>query len=247
MKTIIKTFITLAAITLMFASCNKADDKKNTMYQAIVTVENPDSTTTFYLKTENQLRLFTKTTSFIPANGSRLFVYFTIVEEMPEGSNYDYEVALQGYEDILTKEIFNITPEAQDSIGNDPIEISNLWIASNYLTVEFMVYRSNLPISHYINLVADSSKHYDDSAVHLELRHNARNDYPDFRSFSLASFNLLPLKENAEGDSITLVIHSKEYVNSEKDRTIVYKFSSELNQTRKFDNNYIFPSSAMIK
>ena len=242
MKTIIKTLSVVIFAAIMFTACSKGDNGV-IVYRTFVTVENPDSVKTFYMKTDAGLLFYTQTNSFIPAHRSRLIIDFIVEEEMPKGSDYNYEVKITDYNNVLTKEIITITPEMQDSIGNDPIAISNLWIASDYLSMEFMVYTSNSNTKHLINLVADTSKHYDDDALHFELRHNAYKDQEYYRGWSYASFNLLPLKEAATGDSLTFVIHSKEHGNVEKTQTIGYKFSTEPDKSPKLKSYNISNSS----
>jgi len=243
MKKLIKTLSVAIFAALIFTACSSDNSDYKDMYEGFVTVENPDSTTTFYLITDNALRLLTTTEKFIPAHRVRLFARFAIDEKMPEGSEYDYKVELISCQGVMTKNIFNITPETQDSIGNDPIEIRDLWIASDYLNVEFVIYYYNIN-KHYFNLVTDTSRHYNDDALHFELRHNANNDYPYEPARGYASFDILPLRVVADSDSLNLVIHSKEYGSGEKTRTIVYKFSPKENKIRKLENCHNSPNSS---
>ncbi|MDR0811045.1 MAG: hypothetical protein LBN23_02040 [Paludibacter sp.] len=246
MKTTLKILIATVAVATIFAACSKNDHEA--LYGDYVTVENPDSVKAFYMTTDAGTRLYTQTTNFIPAHRSRYYVLFTASEKMPAGSAYDYEVKLTSYQNILTKDIFNITPATQDSIGHDPIGIQNIWIASNYLNIYFVFYRSDYPVTHYINLVADSTKNYNDNALHFEFRHNAKGDYSAYQAWSAVSFDLLPLKENAVGDSLTLVVHAKEFsTNADKTYTIGYKFTSDINKINKLDNNHNFSTFALFQ
>jgi hypothetical protein len=126
-----------------------------------------------------------------------------------DGTSYDHKVRLNDLYEVLTKEIFNITAAIQDSIGNDQIAVSDIWIGSDYLNVEFNYAGYNK--IHYINLVSDSTKKYSDNKVHLEFRHNANNDYVTYSKWGIASFNLRSLQANASADSINLVICTKEF------------------------------------
>ena len=125
--------------------------------------------------------------------------------------------------EILTKGIFNLTPETNDSIGNDYIFIEDIWVGSNFLNVEFVYTGANK--THYINLVSESTKTYDDGKIHLEFRHNANGDYPSYNRWGVVSFDLKSL-ETTTSDKAELVIHTNEYDNGDNENTyaITYKY-----------------------
>lgn len=139
-----------------------------------------------------------------PAGGQRIVANYSILADTRQTGLYDYEVRLNDVYDVLTKGIFPITPETQDSIGDDPIHIRDLWVGSKYLNFEFIYQGFNK--THYINLVYDSLKTYTDNKIHLEFRHNANDDLAVNNLWGVASFDLSSL-EDPELDSIQLVIH----------------------------------------
>ena len=67
-------------------------------------------------------------------NNQRVFIHFLPLEEDIPG--YDYNVKLIQLENILTKDIIPLTEETADSIGNDRINATSLWITGNYLNIE---------------------------------------------------------------------------------------------------------------
>ena len=63
-------------------------------------------------------------------DNQRAFVYFSLLEETLPG--YDYNAKIEHIEDILTKDIFCVAPEDLDSIGNDRIDVDNIWQVFSY-------------------------------------------------------------------------------------------------------------------
>ncbi|MDP4205113.1 MAG: NigD-like C-terminal domain-containing protein, partial [Bacteroidota bacterium] len=89
-------------------------------------------------------------------NGERVIAYFTILgEKTSTGTQKQYYVKINALKDVLTKGIFMITPEKEDSIGNDPIHVNDVWLTNNYLNFEMQYYGGNM--IHYINLVKDNN------------------------------------------------------------------------------------------
>lgn len=155
--------------------------------------------------------------------GQRAFVYFTLLDEPRPG--YDYNVSLKHIENILTKDICRMTPSMADSIGDDRIDVDDIWLSSHYLNIVYKFYHSNNPDKpHMLNLVVNEADTVaDDRYVRLEFRHNAYNDMPLQGGTGIVSFRLdsiRPLLEGHEGLRIrvrTLYEGEKEYVVSGQD------------------------------
>ena len=226
---------------LAFASCNDDDDEP--YYISIATVDNPDNSANFYLKLDNNKRLRVSETNYggyKPKTGQRILADYGVLDDNTSGNGYDYSIKLYDAYNILTKGIFNITPETQDSIGNDPIGLRKMWIGSDFLNVRF-VYDGYNQV-HYISLVKDDSKTYDDGKIHLEFRHNAHNDAPMYRSEGWVSFNLTSLVAVplADAEPLELVIHVKRLDGSETTHEFTYNYgsaSSEENVDREMFNS----------
>jgi hypothetical protein len=207
MKTL-KKIIFFTLMVPFFFACDLWDDDTKNYWASIATVENPDSLSTFFLRLDNNDLLWTEKTNFPnyrPKDGQRVIAYYTILSDKHTSGLYDYDIQLNNVRTVLTKDIFRITPETQDSIGNDSIIIDHMWIGSHYLNVQF-VYTGYNQI-HFINLVSDPAKVYDDGKVHLEFRHNSNGDSPVYYRRGYVSFRLLPLQEGVAADSLQLVVH----------------------------------------
>ena len=230
---VMKRVFVLIFVPLFFASCEKSGYSLGDIWVSIATVENPDNSSAFFFRLDNDERMWTAATSlphYRPKDGQRILAYYTILSDKPESSSYDHDVKLNSVYRILTKDIFKITPETQDSIGNDPIKIVDIWIGSDYLNVEFEF--AGQYKTHFISLVSDESKTYDDGKVHLEFRHNANNDALSYRNWGLASFNIMPLQPSGT-DRITLVIHTNEYDEpEEKLYELTYIFDGSADRVR---------------
>ncbi|MDR2038848.1 MAG: NigD-like protein [Bacteroidales bacterium] len=228
MKTIRNLLFLVALAPVFFISCN--DDKDDNTYGISVgMVENPDGKNQFFIDTDKGNRLFVKESRvpYTPKDSQRVVTRFVILSEKEAGSGYNYDVALFDYYNILTKNIFNITSATQDSIGNDPISISDVWVSNDYLNVEFNYLGYSR--SHFINLVSDSEKTYDDGKVHLEFRHNANGDMANRWFWGIASFNLKTLQEEGK-TSLDLVIHNQNY-DGVRTYERKYTFGEALEQT----------------
>lgn len=251
MKTKFKIFL-LSLFVPFFVGCDLDDDDGyiiNNYYTDIATVQNPDSLSAFFFRLDNDKLMWTVASNFYnyrPKDGQRIIANYSILFDKRATGLYDYDVKLNNVYTVLTKGIFQITPATQDSIGNDSISISDIWIGSDYLNVEFVYPGYNK--THYINLVSDNLKAYTDGKTHLEFRHNANGDTPTYMRKGIVSFNLKSLQTSAVVDkTISLVIH----VNvpdqvAEKTYSLTYKYddTSGMIKTRKI--NFPFDNQSVV-
>ncbi len=196
---------------LMTGCFNDNREPQPRVYADLVTVENPQVKNQFFMRRDdNKLLWFEEgyTQTFKPDDGQRLLIYYNILSDKTGTGVYDYDVRVTEAYNVLTKDVFQITPETQDSIGNDPVDIVGVWVGSKYLNVDFEYYAHSGSIAHYINLVYDSAKVYDDNNIHLEFRHNANKDEAAFKQWGIASFDISSLQSET-ADSVNLVIHVK--------------------------------------
>ena len=202
--------LTVYALSLLILSGCMNDDENNDRYWIdIATVENPDNSTEFFLRLDDSTLLWTESSvysNYIPADGQRVIANYSVLSDKRATGLYDYDIQLNDVYQVLTKGIFQVTPATEDSIGNDSIyvEADDIWIGSKYLNIEF--YYQGYSKTHFINLVSDASKTYNDGKIHLEFRHNANNDQPVYNRWGVVSFDLSSLENNVT-DSVNLVIH----------------------------------------
>ena len=232
----INSFLFVALVSLLFVSCNDDEGYSlNDVWRSLATVENPDDESHFFFTLDNGTRMWTAATSnpqYKPKDGQRIIADYTILSDGPGDGSYQHDVKLIGAYKVLTKGIFDITPETQDSIGHDPIKVEDIWIGNDYLNVKFIYKGQNK--AHFINLVSDDEKQYDDENIHLEFRHNANDDVPTYNMRGIVSFDLISL-QNDEVESLPLVIHVFESDESdEKVYELNYTFNDSFDTDKSF-------------
>lgn len=209
MKTLKQVLMLTLAGALFVACSSEADDdfSLDKFWVDIATVDNPDQKNVFFLELDDSTLMWTAASAihnYKPADGQRVIANYTLLADKRPTGMYDYDIRLNDVYEVLTKPIFNITPATQDSIGNDSIEITDSWIGSKYLNIEFAYYAYDK--MHFINLVKDNSKTYTDGKVHLEFRHNSRGDAERYRRYGIVSFDISSLIDPAR-ELVPLVIH----------------------------------------
>ncbi len=75
---------------------------------------------------------------FLSAFNSLICLYFNLLEEKKEG--YDYNAKVQYIENILTKSVIPMDEQTTDSIGDDRINIVDMWLGGGYLNIEFQLF-----------------------------------------------------------------------------------------------------------
>ena len=127
-------------------------------------------------------------------NNERVLTNFTILgnRKNPE-HNEEYYVTINSLRRILFKGILDLTPANEDSIGNDPILVTDRWTKKNMLNFE-LKYRGGSKI-HFINLVKTPGTIVSaDEPVILELRHNTNGDTEKLPLSAMVTFDLSSLK-----------------------------------------------------
>lgn len=206
-----KKIVFILALLPLLSSCFEEETDNFYLYSTFGTVSNPDSTVLFSIVQDDSIVLKiddTNQTDYIPASGQRILADVEILAEV-ENMDYQYSVKLYNAYEVLTKDIFQISESTEDSIGNNPVTLRSMWLGGGYLNVEFVY--PGLSETHYINLVSDSSKVYTDGKIHLEFRHNANNDFPEYNKWGIVSFRLDELK-NDSVDSVELAVDVNEYI-----------------------------------
>ena len=125
-------------------------------------------------------------------DNDRVLVNFSIIgNKNNENHNEHYYVKINSLRKILYKGILEITPEMEDSIGNDPIDVKDKWIKNNMLNFELR-YRGGSKI-HFINLVKQPGAITTEPVI-LELRHNNNDDPDNIPMLAVVTFDLSTLK-----------------------------------------------------
>lgn len=208
----------LLPVLVVLISCNKEEDKD--YYTVLGTISITEDST--IIVTDEDERLMVKGGSGISASiqdNDRVFVYFTFLDDFkPVG--IDYVIELYQIEEILCKDIIELTEANSDSIGHDAMSVDNLWVSKNYVNLSFKFYANTE--THIINLVRPEGEVPGDT-VDLEIRHNDNGDSEAYVMNGFVSFKLESVQNNLK-DSVILHITAKEYNDRRFDRYVTYKY-----------------------
>jgi hypothetical protein len=187
-----------AAVFGFFTSCDMNDDYSTTNVWVGFGLIHEDSIAKIYtIVMDDGEILFPANASIIAddfKNHDRVLTNFTILgtkENVDSAEQYNVEII--SIRKILYKEILDITPEIEDSIGNDPIKVRNKWISGNMMNFELQYYGGSK--THFINLVKQPGEiNTDNGPVLLELRHNTNGDTEQIPLAAMVTFDLNSLK-----------------------------------------------------
>ena len=251
MKQIRTTFIAcilLLSVMPIFQSC--LDDDDSIPLFTVGTIKTlSDSEGDFYVLLDEDSKLFPGDMSnlhnYKAVDGQRAFVFFDeLPEEMP---GYEYNAKIRWIEDILTKDIYFMPAEKEDSIGDDKINITQMWLTrKDYLNIECQFMHSENPDKkHMLSLVVnEASTGENDQAgyVTLEFRHNANEDSQLVPGSAIVSYkldNIADLLEGKEG----LNIRVNTIYENEKFYQVKFKDAATDATTRAGHH----PSSTLVK
>ncbi|MFA7494529.1 MAG: NigD-like protein [Proteiniphilum sp.] len=206
-KAVLKISILLAGILLAIPSCDDNGRSPGDIYISIATVV-PEGENSYSLQLDNGKRLWPSAGNlrYTPKENQRVFLNYTILWD--NHNTYDYDIKVNDIWDILTKQAIELNAMNEESIGNDPVRIKDIWVGRDYLNVSFLFNYGGVK-PHLINLVENTlSSGASADAIDLEFRHNAYEStqtklYEGFVCFDLKPFR----KDNA--DSVDLSIKVK--------------------------------------
>ncbi|HKJ42687.1 MAG TPA: NigD-like protein [Sunxiuqinia sp.] len=226
MKRLVK-FGLAGLLMISLFSCDLNNDNSYSLdrYWIGFGVINADGTTTS-IKMDNGSELF-------PVDGyyqwtadddsSRVMVNYTVLDDkVVNDEQKQYYVRVNSVKDILFKGILTITPEMEDSIGNDPIHVEDAWTTNNMLTFQLQYFGNGMV--HYVNLVKQPGDiTTSDEPIQLELRHNDKDDLPNYHISAFVTFDLSSLKIAGQ-DSVSFQVTGKDFEGETYTYDGVYKY-----------------------
>lgn len=230
MKTL-RLFLLITIATFALNSCDFDDDdySLSNMWVGFGLTDNVnDESNTFVLKMDDGSVLYPVANQvpwFDIEPDQRLLVNFTILgDKKVTDTEEEYYVRINSLKKVLYKNIFEITPEKEDSIGNDPIHVKDAWLNGNMLTFELQYY-GNSQI-HYINLVKQPGElTAADEPIELELRHNNRNDEPYVQMTAFVTFKLDNIKIAGQ-NSVDFKVTGIDFNNTTYEDSGTYSYES---------------------
>ena len=227
-----KKLIILVLSVFLITSCSKDDDNYSLgkFWVGLGILQTTDYDTGSYrIIMDNKNVLIPVSVDFsiydYAKNGDRILINYTILDDNAHGSNpaTEYYVMINSVSKVLMKGIIDITEQNQDSIGNNPVNIGDIWITGDLLNIRFGYWGFNR--THYINLVKQPGELNKDTVqpIELEFRHNNNGDEENIPYTAYVSFRLNALKIDGL-DSVKFVVKSTNYNGSEFRREGVYRY-----------------------
>lgn len=148
-----------------------------------------------------------------PVDGQRALLFFNPLYDNYQG--YDVAIKVEDIYPILTKKVEELTETNDKEYGDDPVRITDAWVAGGYMNI---IFHQRVPQSgpHRVSLVENTEKEYDDDGyIHLEYRYNTNGDTLSnavIRSTVCYNLNTLDL-ENKKGIKMRI----KSAVNGERE------------------------------
>lgn len=140
---------------------------------------------------------------------ARVQVYFSILEETSDTAILNS--AILDMQEIILKDVLTLSDENTDSIGNDPVQLTeeNIWISKNFINI-YCQYNGGTT-NHYFNLVKYENDSTDeDGRLILEYRHNSNGEEKTLEYEALISFDLNSITPS-ETSSLPLLIKVVDY------------------------------------
>lgn len=177
-KTLLLTLAFVMVSTPFFQSCSTDSDN---MFFTIATFRITENNEVYFVLDQGEKMYANIQSSGRIEDGQRVYVSFDILDEPMSG--YDYNIRVLDIQEILTIAPITLTEENAHSIGDDKINITDMWFGDGYLNIQFQFYGTrNSSKQHLFNLVynaiEDVDKDTEDGYVNLELRHNAYDNQP---------------------------------------------------------------------
>lgn len=223
-KTVLKISILLIGILLAIPSCDDNGRSLGDIYISIATVI-PEGENAYSFLLDNGKRLWPAAGNvrYAPTHNQRIFLNYTILWES-SGATYDYDIKVNDIWNILTKQAIELNAENQDSIGNDPVKVKDIWVGGDYLNVSFLFnYGGDRP--HLINLVENTlSEETSPDAIDLEFRHNAYQSTQTKLYEGFVCFDLKPFRTD-DADSVNLSIKVKGWNGETTTYDVVYRYN----------------------
>ena len=127
-----------------------------------------------------------------PVEGQRAIVIFTPLSERPG----EYSGFIHHIEEMLTLDATLLSSQQADTLGNDPISISEAWIAAGHLNIRYqMLGDLQKQHTHTLHAVLPLARQESGHSPLIELRHHAHGDTGSDLCSGVASFRLFPLSE----------------------------------------------------
>lgn len=208
-------YILFIGMILGFAACQK--DEPEQYYSTLGILTESNDSLIIDSDKGNRMYIYNNIGTEIDS-GDRIVAIFKLIDmEVPKG--LDYVIEVSSIEKVLFKQIIDYSTIDTNSLGNDPLQVDQLWLAKNFMNLNFTYLGGQE--THYINLVRIDS--VDSDTVNLEIRHNSNDDQGYYQLNSFVSFDLTSIQSET-ADSVVLRIKANEFNDIVFDENVVYRY-----------------------
>lgn len=219
------TFWCCILLPVLTLSCTDDSDERlsdSGRYQVTYGIVEKPTMQSYTIKLDEGITIYPQEStvpSFNFENRMRVEIDYTILEPAQSDEEFNYYVRLNGAREVLTKKIISDT-EAPSAPGNDPIELTKIWIVDEYLNFEYLYIGGSKTSEHQMNLVMRESA-TTDNRILLDFHHDADQDSATQAVNGSVSFRLdEAFPQNT--DPIRLRIRYKTY-DKEKTFDLIYQ------------------------
>jgi len=208
----------------LLLSCNKNDDENYSLGKIWINMGLVDTINTmgynFVIYADNGdtlLPVANAVKHFETFNNQRVIVNYTKLGDMGDSSKVFY-VKINNLNNVLYKHIVEENKIDDDSLGNDPVNITEMWTNKNMLNIEFSYWGEYK--THFINLELTDN---DSDNAELVFRHNSTNDNMSYYYNAIVTFNLEKIKIEGQNER-NFIVKWTDYENVEHQMNGTYKY-----------------------
>jgi hypothetical protein len=218
-------FVGVILMLFVLFACDKDEKSFSTnIWVSLATVKQINNSTPVLLQLDNGLLVWPVNNSndFNTSDGQRVLISYNILSDSAQ-NNPKREIRLNTISNVQIKQVAALTTANKDSIGNDPLGISNIWIGGGYLNVSFYIYGNKT--AHLVSLAYNTTiPPSNDGKVHLELHQNAFGDTSTGLNTGVISFDIKSFVQNRISP-VEIIIEVKNYAGT----VITYPFTYTFN------------------
>lgn len=202
--------VCICATLLGITSCDKEEQRSlNKYWVSLATVYQTNPSGNFGVQFDNGSYAVANETDFKVENGKRVILNYSILSDSIN-EQLLRKIRINNINEVEIKKIETLTATNQDNIGNDPVDIDEIWAGGNYLNVSFTYYGDK--VKHLFSMVKNSLlPAAADGKTHLEFRQNAYNERYIIQNKDIISFDLKDFTNTLPLGDIQLVIEAKNY------------------------------------
>ncbi|GAT63100.1 NigD1/NigD2 family lipoprotein [Paludibacter jiangxiensis] len=202
--------VCICATLLSVTSCDKEEQSSLDKYWvSLATVYQTNHSGNFGVQFDNGSYAIANETDFKAENGKRVIINYSILSDSIN-EQLLRKIRINNINEIEIKKVEVLNAANQDSIGNDPVDIDEIWVGGNYLNVSFRYYGDK--VKHLFSLVKNSLlPTATDGKTHLEFRQNAFSERYVIQNKGIISFDLKDFTNTLPLGNIQLVIEAKNY------------------------------------